>query len=256
MASFGRDLVKDLASECSGSFLSTLKALCLSSAEYDARKINNAIAGLGTNEDVITEIMCTRASSEIAEMDAEYQRMYGKSLEADIAGDTSGDLKKIYLALLNPQRCEGGDVEADVAELYKAGEGKFFGTNEDVLIRILCGCTREYREAVASAYAKAHGKSLDAAIESEMSGHAKKALAMLATPIAVVLSRALHSAMQGAGTQDRNLIRIIVSQRERHIKAINQRFLEDHQRNLATWVAADCSGDYKKLLLKVLEVFC
>lgn len=52
-----------------------------------------------------------------------YLDMYGKTLEHDIKGDTSGDTRKFFLALINSKRDQGNYqlVERDITELYNAG---------------------------------------------------------------------------------------------------------------------------------------
>ena len=52
----GRDLVKDLKSELSGSFEDVCIALLESPYELDCRSLYEAIARLGTNEETLIEI--------------------------------------------------------------------------------------------------------------------------------------------------------------------------------------------------------
>ena len=50
---FDRDLIKDLKSECSGSFEDVLVGLVEETAAYDAQLCKRAMKGLGTNEDLL-----------------------------------------------------------------------------------------------------------------------------------------------------------------------------------------------------------
>ena len=68
-----QDLIKEIESETSGSFLNTLKALCMGPAEYDAYQCKKAIKGLGTDEDVLIEILCTRSNAQINEIKKTYK---------------------------------------------------------------------------------------------------------------------------------------------------------------------------------------
>ncbi len=45
----GRDLIKDLKSETSGSFWDTLESLMMTPIEYDSYSYRKAIKGLGTD---------------------------------------------------------------------------------------------------------------------------------------------------------------------------------------------------------------
>lgn len=87
---YARDLIKDLKSETSGQFQSTLMALMMSPAEYDAQSLYRAIKGLGTADSVLIEILCTRSNSEIKAIKDAYYKEYNKELEADLKDDTSG----------------------------------------------------------------------------------------------------------------------------------------------------------------------
>ena len=53
---FGRDLVKDLKSELGGKFEKLILALMESPYEYLAHELERAMKGIGTNEDVLTEV--------------------------------------------------------------------------------------------------------------------------------------------------------------------------------------------------------
>ena len=54
---FSRDLIKDLKSECSGSFEDVLVGLVEETAAYDAQLCKRAMKGLGTNEDLLVRPM-------------------------------------------------------------------------------------------------------------------------------------------------------------------------------------------------------
>ena len=117
-----------------------------------------AMEGSGTNDKVMTEILCTRNDEEIIRMKAAYALLYeGKSMDADIKGETSGELEATYVKLLQGGRTSGNDVDKDVESLYKAGEGKW-GTDEEVFIDELAGNTRVYNEKIHHGYKSQHDK--------------------------------------------------------------------------------------------------
>ena len=90
----------ELAGETSGNFKRALKALCLGAPEYDAYEINRAIKGLGTDEDALIEVLCTRTNGQIKVISETYEKEYGKAMVKDIEGDTSGNFRKVnYLFL-------------------------------------------------------------------------------------------------------------------------------------------------------------
>lgn len=251
-----RDMVKDLKSECGGDFEDAVVALTTPLAEFDAAAIRAATKGLGTDEQVLAEILGTRTPDELAAMKQAYKKLYDKDVLTVIEGDVSGDLQKLFLKLLSHQRSEDGteDIAEDVQYLYDAGEGKV-GSDDGVFIRMLAGHTREYCEKLYDAYATTHGKALDAVIKDEISGSTGKCLAALVTPLDQYFSLALHTSMAGAGTRDKDLIRLIVSQRTTNLKAAAARFLSDYKKTLKVWVEDECGGNYERLLVALCENF-
>ncbi|KAF1466475.1 Annexin A7, partial [Pygoscelis antarcticus] len=62
----------------------------------------------------------------------------------------------------------------------------------------------------------------------------------------------LYYSMKGAGTDDSTLIRIIVTRSEIDLVQIKQVFTQMYQKTLATMIASDTSGDYRRLLLAIV----
>jgi annexin A7/11 len=254
-----RDLIKDIKSETSGHYEDVLVGLLTETAEYDATLVHKAVKGLGTDEHTLSEVLCSRHADEIQAMCAAYKRLFKSDLISDVEDDTSGNLEKVYNLVITGKKQEhkapdDSQIPEDVQALFKAGEDKI-GTNEGVFIRILAENPRAYVEKLYWAYAKEHGKALDAVVKSEFSGAVKSALMALCTPPDIYFAKRLLGSMKGLGTNDKELIRIIVSQKERHLKAAAERFLQDNKKTLRKWVESECSGDYKKILVATIQNF-
>ena len=69
-----QDLIDDLKSELGGNFEKTVLALMMPPAEYDAREVKEAIKGLGTDEAVLIEIICTRNNEEMSAIKDAYKK--------------------------------------------------------------------------------------------------------------------------------------------------------------------------------------
>jgi len=252
-AQFQRDLIKDITDETSGKFRDVLLAICQDPAELDAKLVRQSVKGLGTDEDLLSEVICTRTPSELKAASESYQRQFTRNMEGDIKSDTSGDLSKVYMACLNSARgTRVGDVGADVEALYKAGAGKI-GTDEATFINIIASSSRPHVEAIFWAYAQKYGKSLDAVIRNEMGGDTGKALSNLALPHHVLYAEKILKSMKGMGTNDHDLIRLITTQRGRHLKSAGKYFLEVNRKTISAWVADETSGDYKNILVKICQ---
>lgn len=71
---FGKDLVDDIKSETSGNFEKLLVALLTPTIDYYVKELHDAMAGLGTDEDVLIETLCSMTNHEIHSIKNAYER--------------------------------------------------------------------------------------------------------------------------------------------------------------------------------------
>ncbi|KAG9478686.1 hypothetical protein GDO78_012374, partial [Eleutherodactylus coqui] len=141
---FDRDLESDLKSETSGYFRKILISLLQANrdeglsidenlAGQDARRLYDAgESRWGTEESEFNVILATRNYMQLRATFKAYEILHGKNIEDAIKKETSGNLKKAYLTIVQCTK----DCQAYFAKkLYKALKGG--GTDEDALIRVL-----------------------------------------------------------------------------------------------------------------------
>ena len=88
------DLSYDLKECITGKdFTYAIRNLITTPAKFDAETLYKAMKGIGTDEDDLSEILCTRSYQEIAEIQKEFLSAYGKSVAEWITDETSGDLR-------------------------------------------------------------------------------------------------------------------------------------------------------------------
>ncbi|XP_057648168.1 annexin A13 [Chionomys nivalis] len=257
---YGKDLEDVLKSELSGNFEKTALALLDRPSEYAARQLQKAMKGVGTDETVLIEILCTRSNKEIIAIKEAYQRLFDRNLESDVKGDTSGTLRKILVSVLQANRDEEGTVDKDLAgqdakDLYDAGEGRW-GTDELAFNEVLAKRSYKQLRATFQAYQILIGKDIEEAIEEETSGDLKKAyltIVRCAKDLEGYFADLLYKAMKGMGTDEKTLIRIIVTRAEVDLQGIKAKFQEKYQKSLSDMVRSDTSGDFKKLLVALLH---
>lgn len=161
---YGQDLDKLLLSKSSGDFKDLLGAMMMTPDVLDAWTVEKSIKGLGTDDDTLIEILCTRDNYQIKAMRDTYQKskktsipflfflailskslpfsiVHNRSIESDVHDDTSGDYRNLLKSLLAANRDESNRVnmeeaKADATALFKAGADKI-GTDEDVFIKIM-----------------------------------------------------------------------------------------------------------------------
>jgi hypothetical protein len=256
---YGNTLLEDIKSETSGNFGKLCCALSMPLVEYDVKCLHDAIAGVGTDEKCLIEILVGRTNSDIKALKEAYQKIYDKELKDDIKGDTSGTNYRLYKALLKGERDESNaprNAEADADALYKAGEGRM-GTDESAFIDILCNYPSAHLRQVFDIYEKKYEHSIEKAISKEFSGDVKKTLTYLVLSIknkAEYIADLFEKSMKGVGTNDNKLIRLAVRHRSEYvITPIKEAYLNKYGRTLAKRIKGDTSGDYCKLLLACIH---
>lgn len=71
---YGKDLQRSIESETSGDFRDVLVALLKPPIVYEAEMLRHSVAGLGTNEDILIDIVCTKSNYEMNEMKNAYRQ--------------------------------------------------------------------------------------------------------------------------------------------------------------------------------------
>lgn len=257
---FGRDLLKDLDSELSGHLKEAMLAMWRSPIEFDAIEIFYAVKGMGTNEDVLNEIIGSRSNYRLTELKKVYKNLFGEDLDERIRGETSGHYEKLLISLLQAKRDESKEpnqtqIEQDVNDLFNAGENKW-GTDEDIFNRIFALRSPTHLYFMNKHYQSKFGKDLLAVIDSEFSGNLKL---LLQTILHAHISPAdyfahrIYSACKGWGTNDRALIRVIITIDEAFLAEVKNLYPSKYKMTLEDQIRGETSGDYQTLLLEIIK---
>jgi annexin A7/11 len=98
----GKYLSQVIENEFSGDvkkLLLTILHAMINPANYFATRVNKAVKGWGTNDNLLIRVLVTRDEIDMPEIKKEYQKLYGKDMLQDIKDDTSGDYKKLLVEL-------------------------------------------------------------------------------------------------------------------------------------------------------------
>ena len=260
-AIYNRDLIKDLKSELHGHFEDAVIALLDSPYELDCKGLYHAMHRAGTDEEALIEILATRPSYQLAQDKLLFQQLYGKDLVNYVHSETSGHFRKILEALLQCQRHDFSypinpqELQMEAQQLYRGGAGRW-GTDESVFTRIFTTRSPAEIAYIAQVYKQIAGVDLYTSIKKEFSTSAEKALCAIfyasINPAEYFATR-VRDAVQGLGTKDTNLIRVIVSRSDYDLGQIKQAYRNLYNRDMITDVQNDTHGDYKKILTALLN---
>ena len=258
-ATIGRDLIKDLKSELSGKFEDVCLAMLESPYELDCRSLYEAMARIGTNESTLIEIIATRPAHQLAQDKILFQQLYKKDLVQYIESETSGHFRKVLVAMLQCQRHDvnypinNAELQSEAQRLYQAGAARW-GTDESVFTQIFTTRSAAEIATIAQFYKQIAGVDLYTSLKKEFSGNVEKLLkaifdASIDTP--AWFATRIRNSLEGAGTKDKQLIRIIVSRHEIDLKYIKQAYFKLYNRDMITDIRNETSGDYKKILTEL-----
>ncbi|XP_056269551.1 annexin A2-like [Pseudoliparis swirei] len=254
---------KDLSVALKGALSGPLEALVLglmkSTAHYDASELNASIKGLGTDEETLIEIVCSRNNKELGEIKKVYREMFKKELEKDVAVDTSGDFAKLLLALVQTQRDEASNVvdyekiDEDARALYEAGV-KRKGTDVATWISIMAQRSAPHLQKVFQRYKSYSPYDMKESIQKEVKGDLEKSFLTLVECFEnrqLYFANRLNEAMKGKGAKEKVVTRILVSRCEVDLMKIRTEFRRQHKRSLYQTLSEHTKGDYQNALLSL-----
>ncbi|XP_035439857.2 annexin B10 isoform X1 [Spodoptera frugiperda] len=262
---YGRDIIEDLKSELGGHFEDVIVALMMPPEEYLCKELNKCMEGMGTDEDTLVEILCTRTKPEIAAIVQAYERLYDRPLAEHMCSETSGDFRRLLTLIVTSSTRQGArDDESgvdpekareDAQALYDAGEAKW-GTDEEVFNRILAHESFAQLSQIFEEYKNISGRTIEQAIKAEIDGELKDALSAIVECVENApawFAARLRNAMQGAGTSDEVLVRVITSRAEIDLGSIKAEYERLYDKTLQSDLSqGETSGDYKRALVALL----
>lgn len=258
---YKKNLMDELKSELGGKLQDLVLSLFLSPADHDATCVFKAMDGIGTNEEALIDILCTRNNYELKEISTRLTALFKKDLIEMLKDELSGSLLEVLSAIAKGRRREKQADEAECkkyAELLYKTEAKKWESNQNILIPIFVECSIDEIKKIAELYEKLSKKPLLKIIEGSFSGDIKR---MLSTIVYWCLnpteyfSTKIFEAIDGLGTNDKLLIRTVVNRLEIDFKVIAKEYKQLYSKGLLEDIKEDTSGDYSKLFSELLPAY-
>ncbi|MED6253651.1 hypothetical protein ATANTOWER_025145, partial [Ataeniobius toweri] len=171
-----QDLSAALKKVLSGDLEDLLLQLMMLPDQLEAHRLKGAMAGLGTDEETLLEILCTRSGKKLKEVSAVYRQVYKKELEKELKAETSGDFAKLVVALLNKE-VSAGAVQRDVQALTASLSGK--KAEAGPWINILTSRDSDHLDKVLMELELETGQMVDQMVEKRFSGDFRLGLRVL-----------------------------------------------------------------------------
>uniref|UniRef100_A0A4W4GIY5 Annexin n=1 Tax=Electrophorus electricus TaxID=8005 RepID=A0A4W4GIY5_ELEEL len=231
-----KDIITALKGALSGSLENVILGLMRSTVQYDAFELRASMKGLGTDEESLIEIVCSRTNEELLEIKKTYREMFKKELEKDVAGDTSGDFAK---SVNNA--------------LYEAGV-KRKGTDVATWITIFSERSVPHLQKVFERYKSYSPYDMKESIQKEVKGDLEKSFLTLVECFEnkqLYFASKLNDAMKGKGVKEKVVNRIVVSRCEVDLLKIRKQFKKQFGKSLFATIVEHTRGDYQRALLNL-----
>ena len=255
---YDKNLIDDLKSNLSGDFETASVALFLSPIDYDVLQLNKSMSGVNTDENSLIEIICSRPQTTLQEIKEKYKETHSIELEEEVTKATSGDLQRLLLTILKCERSTNTtsnheESSKKAKELIEVGESNWCKENS-VFEQLLLTGSKEEIMLCAKYYHKKTQKTILKAVEENFEGDVKTLFTSIIYATlnpSEFYARKVHKAIEGFGTDDNTLIRILVTRDEVDMPKIKQYYKKMFEKDMIEDIKSDCSGDYEKLLVEL-----
>ena len=138
-----------------------------------------------------------------------------------------------------------------VDQLRNAMKG--VGTDEDSLIKVTIQHPLETRLKLKAQYKMSYGRDLIEDLKSDLSGDFLDLMLALYSDIYEYDAEECHKAIKGLGTNEDTLIEIIGTRPGWMLKKIKEEYKKKYKTDLENDVKSDTSGNFRKLLISLLQ---
>ena len=173
----GKTLHKLMKKEFSGDFGTALEFLSLPPNEAECAMIRKATKGIGASVNIVWSILVGRTNEEMELLKKTYFKMYDKDLGKLLASELHGDMERLMFNCLqageeeyDPQFHTTERATEEAETIHAKGQGKFWGTDEKGIFKILCRAPPQHVEKINQIYADKYGYTLLKAMEKELGG--------------------------------------------------------------------------------------
>lgn len=254
-----KDMISALNGALSGSLESVILGLMKSTTQYDASVIRGSIKGLGTDEETLIEVLCSRSNTELVEIKKVYKELFKIDLERDVKGDTSGNFAKLLLALVETKRADPSaivdyeKIDQDARALFEAGVN-MKGTDVPTWISIMTERSVPHLQKVFQRYKSYSPYDMQESIVKEVKGDLQRSFLVLVKCFEnkqLYFASRLHEAMKSKGAKEKIVTRIIVSRCEVDLKKICSEYKANFGESVQKTIMEHTKGDYQKVLLSL-----
>ncbi|XP_005987798.1 annexin A2 [Latimeria chalumnae] len=255
---YKKELTSALKGGLSGNLENLILGLMKTPAQFSASELKASMKGVGTDEDSLIEILCSRTNQELREAAKVYKETFKAELEKDIISDTSNDFCKLMVALAKGKRSESTTldyelIDQDAKELHDHGPKKK-GVDVAKWISITTERSIPHLQKAFERYKYYNPYDIHETIKREMKGDLENGFSNLVRCIQnkeLYFADKLFEALKGKGSKEKSLPRIMISRSEIDMLKIRSEFKKKYGKSLHSFIVSETKGDYQKALLSL-----
>jgi hypothetical protein len=221
---------------------------------------------VGCDANTVSDIFCTASKADIEEMRTTFENLTGKNLSDRLRSELSGEHEKLILQLLNGSG-RGNGVPSDehatncanrIQSIIKNGTGMMGGLKADAqkeLVDVIISCSPSQCKLLCRMWEKIFPSegSLEKCIKKHFSGALEYAcLALLQSPV-LLFTQHLKRAMDGIGTNEKEVAAIIGGNQKDMVQEIKSLFFTNYGRELSHSVQKEVGGHFQTAILEWLK---
>ncbi|KAJ8354699.1 hypothetical protein SKAU_G00222660 [Synaphobranchus kaupii] len=247
-----KDLSQALKRPLSGPLEDLLLGLMMTPAQFDAHRLRQAMEGMGTDEETLLEVLCTRSAQQLRDITVAYKQEFGRYLENDLISESSKDFSRLLLSILKKEQenmqgiIEYQLIDRDFTTLTEALSGK--KADSTPWIRVLTTRDSVHLDRVLSRWESVRGETVDKALQGRFSGDLKLGLRILVRTIQntpLYLAQRLQTSMKKSSV----LFGILVSRSEEDLLSVRVEYRRLASTSLYSAIQKQFKGDLQLALL-------
>ena len=255
------DLYSTIKKSLSGNLQNLILSLFTPLIDFDCIQLRNALEKIGTNEEILIEIISSRENSVLKLIKEKYSEIYkGRDLIKDIKKETNGSLREYLLLMLEGKKnynseFNQSECEKNAKDLVQAMDkmwgnencifNKIFGYKSPLELSIIC---REYH--------KLYNFTLLKTIDNEFSGNNKKFLNLIISILicpSEFFARKINKAVKDIWKDEKALIRVLISRRYVDLVQIKLYYRQLFKKNIIDDIKDNINGIFGNIILEILK---
>lgn len=236
-------------SETSGNYGKFMGYITQSRGAFLSQQLSKAMDGIGCNKTLLNNCFTQSTTEDLAEMQRVYENMNGKKLADVIRSELSGEHEKLILYLLkNGRPQDPGDAskaeeqKKTLKDMIKNGGSMLGGLKdkaEEEISKYIAAMSAKQCGEVKKVYGK-----FEETIKDKFSGALEEAILQLMQEPDELQAFQLKEAMQGIGTDEENICRILGGNHKHVAAQISATFFTKYDKYLKDELASEIGGNF------------